>query len=312
MKQYCLIVFIIVGISIVRSQTVMFDGSSDIRSSILSVRTESGKQLTGNLALDSRISYLESVDGKIAEDTKSLDNAKKSAWLAAGLSAVVPGAGELYSERYLKSIIFFAVEATAVAVGISYNKKGNNQTSFFQGYADKNWSVVRYASWSYNLAKQNGLDVSKYASLGDPTATTVNWNLLNNLESDLSATSFGQFYSHQLPPHGEQQYYELIGKYPQFNAGWIDFDASKVWTYGDPLTSDFIYYSQQRGKANDYYNVAAKAVVIIVLNHIISVADAAWSTRNYNKDLEMNVSLERFDRGFETVYYPQLNLRFNL
>ena len=29
--------------------------------------------------------------------------------------------------------------------------------------------------------------------------------------------------SHNLPPHGDQQYYELIGKYHQYSSGWNDF-----------------------------------------------------------------------------------------
>jgi len=55
----------------------------------------------------------------------------------------------------------------------------------------------------------------------------VNLGELNRLEGDL-----GGYYSHQLPPHGEQ-YYEEIGKYPQFNVGWDDFgNENTPFTYG--------------------------------------------------------------------------------
>ena len=295
-------ILILAGVNSIFPQTTMFDGSTDIRTKLLLPRSEGLQLLSGNFAFDSKLS-----SEAILNDSKSVDDAKKSLWLAAIFSAAVPGAGEFYSERYLKSAIFIAVEAAAIAIGLNYNKKGNNQTNFFQGFADQHWSIVRYANWTLVHAKQinSSINVSQYYVLA--SNGSVNLGELNRLEGDL-----GGYYSHQLPPHGEQQYYEEIGKYPQFNVGWDDFgNENTPFTYGDPLTSNFIYYSDQRGKANDYYNVAAKAVLVIVVNHIISTIDAAWSTRNYNKDLEMNVSLEKFDQGFSTVYYAQLNFRYN-
>jgi hypothetical protein len=136
----------------------------------------------------------------------------------------------------------------------------------------------------------------------------INWNELNRLESDL-----GSYYSHHLPYFGEQQYYELIGKYPQFAVGWEEFgdNVNKPYTYGDPLPQQFLDYSVMRGEANDYYKIATTAVSVIVINHILSVVDAVWSVSRYNKDLEVHASMEKFDDGFRTVYYPQLNLKYN-
>jgi hypothetical protein len=34
--------------------------------------------------------------------------------------------------------------------------------------------------------------------------------------------------SHRLPPHGDQQYYEMIGKYHQYSPGWNDFTGGGV------------------------------------------------------------------------------------
>jgi hypothetical protein len=263
--------------------------------------------LSGNLQYDSQLAFDKTVV-LIPDETKTPNGNKKSLWLAAGLSAIVPGAGEFYSERYLKSAIFIVIEAAAITVGIIYNKKGDDQTSFFQNFADQHWSVERYANWTLYHAQSinSNVDPAQYKVFY--TNGKVNWSELNRLESDL-----GGYYSHHLPYHGEQQYYELIGKYSQYNVGWDDFgdDVSKSFNYGDPLTPRFNYYSVERGKANDFYNVAAKAVVIVVVNHLISIIDAVWSTHNYNKDLDMKVSLERFDHGFQTVFYPQLNLKYN-
>ncbi len=294
--------------------------STDVELKKVSV-DKAQQSLSGNLNYDSKVAFDYS-SALIPDNSKNYDERKKSVWLAAGLSAVVPGAGEFYSGSYIKSAVFIAIEAAAITAGLIYNKKGDNQTDFFQNYADQHWSVNRYAQWTIyhipNLNPNLQKTANDYPLLRDNNQTDLRayYAQLNQLERDVAGNGdnvVGMYYSHQLPFHGEQQYYELIGKYPQFNVGWDDFgnDVTKAYSYGDPLTPHFIYYSDERGKANDYYNVAAKAVLIVVINHIVSALDAAWSAHNYNKGLEMKVSLERFDYGFQTVYYPQLNMKYN-
>ncbi|MCX6168173.1 MAG: hypothetical protein NTX65_02455 [Ignavibacteriales bacterium] len=268
------------------------------------VKNEVGNLLSGSLNLDSKIAYDKS-EKIITPSLSNIDDQKKSVWLAVGLSAVLPGAGEFYSESYIKSAAFIAVEAAAITLGLIYDKKGNDQTDFFQNYADQHWSVDRYAAWTIKHATSiNGsVDPTKYNVFVNGK---VDWAELNRLEGDL-----GTYYSHRLPKYGEQQYFELIGKYPQFNVGWDDFgDVNTPYFYGDPLTQKFLYYAEERGKANNFYNVAAKAVLVVVVNHIVSAVDAAWTAHSYNKNLDMHASIERRDYGFITVYYPQLNLQY--
>lgn len=260
--------------------------------------------LSGSLNIDSKIAFDKS-DKIITPALTNIEDQKKSVWLALGLSAVLPGAGEFYSESYIKSAAFIAVEAAAITLGLIYNKKGNDQTDFFQNYADQHWSVDRYASWTVKHATSiNGsVDPSKYNVFVNGK---VDWSELNRLEGDL-----GTYYSHRLPKYGEQQYFELIGKYPQFNVGWDDFgDVNTPYVYGDPLTQRFLYYAEERGKANNFYNVAAKAVLVVVVNHIVSALDAAWTTHNFNKNLDLHASIETRDYGFISVYYTQLNLQY--
>ena len=276
--------------------------------------------LSGSLNLDSKISFDRSE--KINKDaTKNINENKKSPLLAGALSFVIPGAGEFYSENYIKSAVFVAVEAAAITIGLIYDKKGNDQTNFFQNYAELNWSVLRYAQWTLIHLKElnpnlNPIDYqNKVIQNGK-----VNWDELNKLENDVAGRDGrdgkvpGSYYSHRLPKYGEQQYYELIGKYPQFNVGWNDFgngDLNTPYAYGDPLTEKFRYYSIERGKANDFYNIATKAVIVVVVNHILSALDAAWSAHGYNSRLEMHASIEKYNTGFNTVYYPQLNLQYS-
>lgn len=216
--------------------------------------------------------------------TPSLEGtAHKSPWLAAGLSLVVPGSGEVYAKSYWRAAAFFLADVAFWYAAYKYNNKGNRQTDSFQDFANQHWSVVQYATYAEQTLKPQG---SNYAwripgKEGRPPWEQVNWAELNRMERDISATSPGQYYSHILPPYNDQQYYELIGKYPQFNQGWDDAPAS--FNYGEPLTQRFVYYSGERGKANDFYNSASTFVTIAIINHVVSALDAAWSAGSYNR-----------------------------
>jgi hypothetical protein len=212
---------------------------------------------------------------------------RKSPWLAAGMSILVPGAGEFYTGDYWKSAAFFAVDVALWIFAYNYDKKGDRQTDFFQNFANQNWSVVKYAQYAQdNLTPPNG----PYNWLipnteGRPPWDRVNWSELNRMEQDI-----GGYYSHVLPPYGQQQYYELIGKYPQFNQGWDD--SGPTFNYGDPLTPNFLWYAGQRGLANRYYEKATTFVTIALVNHIVSAFDAAFSAASWNKKLQASLDTQ--------------------
>ncbi|MFA5805008.1 MAG: hypothetical protein WC879_10225 [Melioribacteraceae bacterium] len=286
--------------------------------SLQSLTVSAQSNMSGSLYADSKISFDRSE--KISKDeTKNINENKKSPLLAGVLSFVFPGAGEFYSESYIKSAVFVAVEAAAITIGLIHDKKGNDQTNFFQNYAELNWSVLRYAQWTLiHLKELNpNLNPIDYQNKVIQNGKVI-WDELNKMENDVAGRDGkdgqvpGSYYSHRLPKYGEQQFYELIGKYPQFNVGWNDFgNENTPFVYGDPLTEKFRYYSDERGKANDFYNIASKAVIVVVVNHIISALDAAWSAHGYNSRLEMHASIEKYNTGFNTVYYPQLNLQYS-
>jgi hypothetical protein len=264
-------------------------------------------KLSGSLYCDVQIANQKILESPTAHQVNFSVN-RKTPILAALMSFAVPGAGEVYTENYIKAGVFFAVEVTSIIFAISYNKKGDDQTNFFQNYANQNWSAYRYANWTLQNAStiNHEIDPSTYNVISNNNK--VNWSELNRLEGDI-----GSYYSHRLAPYGEQQYYEMIGKYSQFNVGWEEFgdDPTKSYVYGDALVPQFHWYSLERGKANDYYTVAKWAVIAVVSNHFISAFDAAWSAGRYNKKISMNVSVQEQQIGFYNEYYPQLNLQFN-
>lgn len=257
--------------------------------------------LSGNLHTDSRLLFENS--GMQTQNISFPSPNKKSPVIAGLLSLVVPGAGEVYTENYLKAAAFVAVEVGAIAFAVTYNKKGDNQTSTFQQYADGHWSIKRYAEWTINNVSNINKDVvvSDYHVINSDGS--VNHSELNRLERAL-----GSGYSHALPQHGDQQYYELIGKYPQYSHGWDD--ANQNDTDFHILSQNFLDYSKMRGKANDYYNISDKAVLGIYINHLLSGLDAVWSAISFNNDVAVSIRVNPINTGENVTLYPVLNVRY--
>lgn len=248
-------------------------------------------------------------------DSINVSMKKRTPLLAGGLSLILPGAGQFYNKDYWKTALFLAIEAAAISVAVIYDQKGDDQTVSFQNFANSSdgWDVNQYANWSVDNAQRINPGIPD----GDPIMDifdnegNVIWDKLNALE-----VAIGSWYSHQLAPFNDQQYYEMIGKYQQFNPGWSDYSDSDYppdgYTYPDPVTPTFKWYAGERGKANDYYNTASTAVIVVVANHILSAVEAALAANSYNRSLlQADVKLRSTNIGFNREYYPQLNLSYN-
>jgi hypothetical protein len=264
-------------------------------------------EFSGNLYSDSK---LLTKDNTVQyKNFQMLQGDKKSPLLAGVLSFVIPGAGEIYAENYWKAGIFIALEAAVITTAIIYDKKGDKQTDSFQKYADENWSVKKYADWTIkNLQDSSSIIYNPSFNPGDFSVFnqngSINWSELNRLERYV-----GLGYSHTLPLPGDQQYYEMIGKYPQFTHGWND--ANYDDTDYHILSPNYLFYSGERGKANDFYNVASKAVIGIYINHFLSVLDAVWTTVSYNKDLSVKFRLEQNNFTRNVEYIPTLYMSYS-
>jgi hypothetical protein len=261
---------------------------------ILSAEVYSQQQLTGNLSEDSKIAFRETMDA--VPQFFLPQSSRKSPMLAGLFSLIVPGTGEIYAGEYLKAAIFIAVEAAVITTAVIYDNKGDSKTDEFEGYADQEWSVVKYAEW-LNEYKNGSISIDPNTNL--QPWERVNWDELNDAE---------QSFSHKLPPFGDQQYYELIGKYPQYSPGWREFDPSDNDYHNVP--PQFMYYSGMRGKANDYYNIASKAVIGIYMNHFLSILDAIWSTAQYNKQFAVSVRTENIQKADINELIPVVNFKF--
>ena len=250
--------------------------------------------LTGSLYADSKIiqnNFSQISINPMADDLPG----KKSPVLSGVLSVILPGAGQVYNEDYWIAGIFVALEAALITTAVVYDNKGDNQTASFQAFADKNWSVVDYAEW-LNTYGDADIQINPDESL--PPWERVSWSELNAAETG----------SHKLPPHGEQQYYELIGKYHQYSSGWSDYTGG---ANNELISPNFTYYSGERGQANDYYNTASTAIVGIYINHILSAAEAVWGATRFNKNLAVNLRVETFNFAGGLELVPTLKFKYS-
>jgi hypothetical protein len=233
---------------------------------------------------------------------------KKSIGLGILLSALIPGAGELYGESYLKAAIFFGVELLAWGTYFYFDGKGNKKTEEYYAYADQYWDIKTYARW----LKDNNFRDNGQINPDEP--------IRDILEEQIRICERANF-SHTLPIYKSQQYYELIGKYQNFQAGWTnlahvpDLNPTSPYyyqSYRDPI---FTNYALEREKANDFYEYAKIGPVTAIVNHILSAADAAWVISTYNKKIKVETGF-RLDNKFSPYTYryvpvPTFNVNVN-
>jgi hypothetical protein len=218
---------------------------------------------------------------------------EKSVPLAGVLSGVLPGAGQIYAEApWWRAALYASLEAVGWTAFAVTSSRGAELTREFEGFADEHWSVVRYIEWlTMNLERWSDSAVNKdvardalgrvYTS-ADPSRPAwerIDFEQLNRLERAVRGG-----FSHTLPRHGHQQYYEMIGKYVQYRAGWSDHRLDGDTLIYDPsrVTERNGLYMDRRAEANDYLGYASTALGGLIVNHLASLLDAVLTARDFN------------------------------
>ena len=169
-------------------------------------------------------------------------------------SMAVPGAGQLYTGSRTKAFIFMGVEALAWAGYFIYHSDGVDKEQSYEEYASQYWDPEQYYNW---LVEVHGI-----TNDNDP--------------SKLNDATF----THHLPDTKSQQYYEMIGKYDQFQYGWVDTDYRRR----DSTSVFRDQYVLDRDAANDAFNKAKIGAIVSLANHLVSAFDAALTARKYNRE----------------------------
>ena len=88
---------------------------------------------------------------RIGEDQAATGRPKNVA-LAAGLSAVLPGAGQAYNGHWVKAAAGVAIEAALIYAYASWQRDGRAAERAFQAYAHEHWDPPQYARWLMDYA----------------------------------------------------------------------------------------------------------------------------------------------------------------
>jgi Family of unknown function (DUF5683) len=212
------------------------------------------------------------------------------------LSAIVPGAGELYAGSKIKAALFFGLEVACWYGAISNAQKGNDVEKDFELYADANYKEDYYRHLEYFAATNPATGTDPY--LGDKSA----WE--NETWQDRT-DHLPKNFTHELPETNNQQYYESIGKYlTQFGWGWGDWIGSQSindvntaaanhtipYDWLDYINEDYSSYLvngyiDMRAESNDFLDKSAMFFSIVMVNHVVSAMDAGFTVRSKNKKL---------------------------
>jgi hypothetical protein len=219
---------------------------------------------------------------------------EKSAILGALMSAVVPGAGEFYAKSYIKAAAFFLAEAGLWTFYAIQRANGDDKTDEYEAYANQHWDVYKYAAWlkNENFSGAENIDLS-----ADKETLRRQVNAVESVN-----------FSHSLPEYGAQQYYEVIGKYKSFIAGWSDASGVTRANYISYSLPQVDSYMNTRQDANDFYDAGSTALNVVIVNHLLSAADAAWTVSIFNKNLKIETGMHYENRisriTFKEVMVP--------
>jgi hypothetical protein len=230
---------------------------------------------------------------------------EKSAMRAALYSAVIPGTGQYYAGSVWKAVLFAGIEIAGWTVFIVSTSKGDNMESQVENYANNYWSEQKYWSRLYYDAKRPESGITNLPEYNvDPDNIIIDFdaevaNSLRFLEEALGHT-------HRLPETKTQQYYEMIYKYlTQFGNGWEDANFYSTY-YGNTnnMSPQMFAYRDMRNDMNEYYDAASTATNVILINHVLSALDAAWTASRYNREITMKIrayNKRYFDENIQMV-----------
>ncbi len=268
------------------------------------------------------------------------EGAVRSVPLAFGMSVILPGLGQAYNRNWIRSAAAVAVEGGLLVAYFTWRDRGRDGEKAYQAYAHRFWDPVRYASWLNDYASwldggnedmplgaavispPAGIDFRRPDAWTDADRRLVRefFDAMRAVEREVWHPETGAAFSHEIPYFGEQQYYELIGKYFQFAPGWVDYP---LWKSGEDFTDAidpertgangskpnvqgrFLDYAEDHAHANTLLRRASRVSAVLVLNHVLAAFDAAIAARLHNHRIETNMGVGY--TGYGTYRTPQIS-----
>ena len=225
------------------------------------------------------------------EPTPHLETRKgKSSKRAFLLSALVPGLGEWYAGSKKRGLAFFGAEAALVIGWAAWKSKGNDLEEEFRAVADEHWDPEEYIAWRESTISNNSSITHALPCSSEVREVYIparrEWKDQQQT-SELGSAAFGGCEPSQI-----QQYYELLGKYDQFVAGWDDLkhvrrdgsigndaEYTEVDSVENFHSERRLRYEDDRDESNRFLKRASMVSGFILVNHVISAIDAARVAR---------------------------------
>lgn len=243
-------------------------------------------------------------------------------------SGVLPGSGQFVNKNWIRGSLYTALEVAALYMVIEFDNRGDRGKKRYENYADQNWSVTQYAKWLVDYHDVNNLDNpaleelrTMVADLDPAFDTSVDWN---NIDIDVlrAAERNARFvtpdalsnstFSHILPGYGSQQYYELISKYYQFQAGWKNYydyhDSNSTSPFliardGSYASSMFFRGASLADEFNNDLRTAKNFRMVLIANHVLSAFDSFFTFKLKQNRVQATTSMA-------PSRYLQLNVNF--
>jgi hypothetical protein len=191
------------------------------------------------------------------------------------LSALVPGAGQLYNGNK-RGYAFLGLEAMSWFARLSYLDAGDRKQDDYESFANRHWSYPRFR----DTAGQDG----------------CLWTA--------DADSLIRAYQESDP----KQYYEEIANADSYRCGWDDFSESYDPSDPNAFSPRRVDYRKQREKANQLKDRANLAVAGLVLNRIVSAVDAFRVARSRQTE---TTGFRLESRLSGSPVHPRLDLRIS-
>jgi len=218
------------------------------------------------------------------------------------MSLAVPGAGQLYVGRPMRTAAFLGIEIIALLAWNSYARQGEDMTRDFRDFADAHWhfrcwldSAQYYQNDPWGKGEGQiyiGTDGSHHLEFFVDMDDDGRPEFFGNTKDDskrLDQLMADPDTSDYVYVKRSNEYYENIGKYNQFFSGWDDADPNNPDIEEREsglvaLSEHRSQYLRKRADANRLKSMAGYAVSAIMFNHVVSAVDAIFATSRWNSE----------------------------
>lgn len=227
---------------------------------------------------------------------------------------LLPGTDQLQHGQWLKGAAMVLVETGVLWLSSDLRRQGDELDRDFKVYADEHWSYERYVAYRQHPGEFAGGSEHENEGYLNRHLSEEDWAgvdtqeeldaLFQDSDGDDEFVVGGGQGSHGLPgayldgynvgdpqawDHFQvsetQQYYEMIGKYAQFQRGWDGYGSDSEWELASDLQvareswgvhnfcAQTLHYMDMRSESNDKLILADRMLGVLVANHAASFLD---------------------------------------